>query len=97
VSPTSAGASLEPTGSTPSTFSLAFDFKDPANAADWLRRVHDHANDLIALAREGARRPTRRVLARAEIRRQTREAGRNVLALLAEAEAGLTRRADAAA
>jgi cell division septum initiation protein DivIVA len=68
-----------------------------ASAADWLRRVRNNADDLISLAREGARRPTRRVLARAEIRRQTREAGRSVLALLAEAEAGLARRADAEA
>jgi hypothetical protein len=85
-----------PPGSTPSSFSLAFDVKDAAHAAAWLLHVRVGADDLIALAREGARRPKHRVLARAEIRRQTREAGLRVLGLLAEAEADVSRKAGAA-
>jgi hypothetical protein len=95
--PASAAASPEPPGSTPSSFSHAFDFNDVAHATAWLRHVRNDADDLIALAREGARRPGHRVLARAEIRRQTREASRSVHGLLAEAEAGLSRRGNAAA
>jgi hypothetical protein len=71
---------------------LSVDFTDPAGTAMWLRLVHNSAADLIALAREGARRRRHRVLARAEIRRQTQEAARSINGLLAEAEAGLARR-----
>jgi hypothetical protein len=87
--PAPAAASLEPAGSTPSSFSLAFDVKDAARAVAWLHLVRNDTDDLIALAREGARRPRHRVLARAEIRRQTREAALRVHGLLAEAEAAL--------
>jgi hypothetical protein len=40
------------------------------------------ALDLLAAAREGARRPRKRVLSRAEIRRQARDAFAQVTALL---------------
>jgi hypothetical protein len=63
-----------------------------AGTATWLRLVRDSADDLIALAREGARRRKHRVLARAEIRRQTQEAAHSVHVLLADAEACLARR-----
>src|SRR5262249_40427032 len=95
--PAPAAASPEPPGSPPSSFSQTFDFKDASHAATWLHLIRNDTDDLIALAREGARRPKHRVLARAEIRRQTRDAALRVHGLLAEAEAGLARRGDAAA
>src|SRR5690242_5311735 len=54
----------EPQGSPPSlSFPAVFNFKDQVDAAAWLRRVRDNADDVIALAREGARRLPHRVLA----------------------------------
>ena len=90
--PAPAAAPLEPPGSPPSPFSSTFNFKDDADAAEWLRLVRGNADDLVALAREGVRRGKHRVLARAEVRRQTREAKRCMHGLLAEAEAGLSGR-----
>ena len=88
--PSCAGASLEPAGSTPSSFlPSAFDWKDAAHVRTWLGAVREAADDLAALAREGGRRLQHRVLSRAELRRQTREAERSMRGLLAEAEAGL--------
>ncbi len=87
--PTRAAAPPEPPGSPPSTFSSTFNFADTADAAEWLRLVRGNADDLIALAREGSRRLKHRVLSRAEIGRQTRDAERCMHGLLAEAEAGL--------
>jgi hypothetical protein len=48
--------------------------------------------DLAALAHEGALRGQHRMLTRAEIRRQRRDAERSLLALLEAAEAGLAGR-----
>ena len=79
----------------PSLFTLAFDVKDAAHALAWLELVRNDATDLIALAREGARRPKHRVLSRGEIRKQTKEAGRKLLGLLSEAEAALSSRGGA--
>ncbi len=74
-----ARAPKEPPGTTPSPF-----FEPVA----WLAAVRDAAEDLIALAHEGARRLEHRVLSRAELRRQTRAAARSMRGLLAHAEAG---------
>ena len=74
---------MEPPGTTPSPFF------QPDHALAWLAAVRDAAEDLIALAHEGGRRLRRRVLSRAELRRQTRATARSVRALLAHAEAGL--------
>ena len=91
--PAPVAAPPEPPGSTPSPFSpTAFDFKDAADAAEWLRLVRGNADDLIALAREGARRFKHRVLSRAEIRRQTEEAEHAMHNLLDVAEIGLASR-----
>jgi len=55
---------------------------DPAAIQRWLDASREAALDLLAAAREGARRPRKRVLARAEIRRQARDAFTQVTALL---------------
>ncbi len=51
----------------------------------WLVAVRASLLNLVAAAREGARRPHKRVLSRAEIRRQAREAFDGTSALLDEA------------
>jgi hypothetical protein len=55
---------------------------DPAAVQRWLDTGRAAALDLLAAAREGARRPRKRVLSRAEIRRQARDAFAQVTALL---------------
>ena len=55
----------------------------------WLVAARASLLDLLAAAREGARRPRKRVLSRAEIRRQAREAFAGASALLDEAAAAL--------
>jgi hypothetical protein len=91
--PSCAAASLEPTGSAPSSLSPSpFTWTDAAHARTWLGAVRETADDLAALAHEGGRRLKHRVLARAELRRQTREAERSLHGLLAEAEAALAPR-----
>jgi hypothetical protein len=87
--PTRAAAPPEPPGSTPSSSFSVFHFKDAGDAREWLRLVRGNAGDLAALAREGGRRLKHRVLSRAALRRQAREAERCMHGLLAEAEAGL--------
>jgi hypothetical protein len=100
--PACAAASLEPTGSPPSSSSSpsspspsltsapsAFLWPDALHTRAWLTTVRESANDLAALAREGSRRASHRVLARAELRRQTRVAARSLRTLLAQAEATL--------
>jgi hypothetical protein len=88
--PSCAAASLEPQGSAPSSsFPSAFNWQDLDHARAWLGAVREAAEDLAALAREGGRRLRRRVLSRAELRRQTREAEGSMRGLLAQAEAGL--------
>jgi hypothetical protein len=46
----------------------------PPEPDRWLEAARASALDLVAAAREGARRPGKRVLSRAEIRRQARDA-----------------------
>jgi hypothetical protein len=60
-------------------------FSGPDGPDRWREAARDALLDLLAAAREGARRPRRRVLARAEIRRQAHEAFVGVSALLDEA------------
>ena len=55
---------------------------DPAAVQRWLDAGRAAALDLLAAAREGARRPRKRVLSRSEIRRQARDAFAQVTALL---------------
>jgi hypothetical protein len=55
----------------------------------WLAAARASLLDLVAAAREGARRPRERVLSRAEIRRQARDAFTSVSALLDEAATAL--------
>ena len=55
---------------------------DPASIQRWLDASRAAALDLLAAAREGARRPRKRVLSRAEIRRQARDAFAQVTSLL---------------
>src|SRR5262249_40436560 len=71
-----------PPGSPPSRRAIRpVDWPDPAEARAWLDVAYANATDLAALAREGSRRLKRRVLSRAELRRQTRELERTLLAL----------------
>lgn len=55
---------------------------DAADVDRWLEATREGLLDLLAAAREGARRPRKRVLSRGEIRRQSRDAFANVTALL---------------
>ena len=92
--PARAGASLEPSGSPPSSWDLVrLDFGNDASIAEWLRLVRGVMEDLIVLACEGSRRMKHRVLSRAAIGRQAREAERCVRQLLGEADESLVRRA----
>ena len=70
--------SAEADPSAPPPPSLA----DPEAVQRWLDAARAAALDLVAAAREGARRPRKRVLARAEIRRQARDAFAQVTSLL---------------
>ena len=74
----------EPPGSPPS---LLFSARGAPDV--WLSAARSSLLDLLAAAREGARRPHRRVLARAEIRRQARDAFAGASALLDEAAEAL--------
>jgi hypothetical protein len=47
---------------------------DPASIQRWLEAARTAVLDLVAVAREGARRPRKRVLSRGEMRRQARDA-----------------------
>jgi hypothetical protein len=64
---------------------------DPAAVQRWLDASRAAALDLLAAAREGARRPRKRVLSRAEIRRQARDAFAQVTSLLDHAADALRR------
>jgi len=55
----------------------------------WLVTARSSLLDILGAAREGARRPHKRVLSRAEIRRQSREAFTAASALLDEAAQAL--------
>src|SRR4051812_23158693 len=68
-------ASLEPSGSPPSPRSTRpVDLANPADARAWLDDARAIFEDLAALAREGSRRLKHRVLSRAELRSQVRDA-----------------------
>ena len=56
--------------------------RDPAAVQGWLEASRTALLDLLAVAREGARRPRKRVLSRSEMRRQARDAFAQVTALL---------------
>jgi hypothetical protein len=60
-------------------------FSAPDGPDTWQEAARSTLLDLLAAAREGARRPGKRVLARAEIRRQAHAAFAGVSALLDEA------------
>jgi hypothetical protein len=62
---------------------------DPADVRAWLDQGLASVADLAAVAREGSRRLKRRVLSRAELRRQARAAERSLRVLFAAAAAGL--------
>jgi hypothetical protein len=64
-------------------------FRSPDGIDAWLAAARAAVLDLLAAAREGARRPRKRVLSRAEIRRQAREAFAGASALLDEAAEAL--------
>jgi hypothetical protein len=64
---------------------------DPAAVDRWLEATRAAALDLLAAAREGARRPHKRVLSRAELRRQARDAFAQVTSLLDHAAEALRR------
>jgi hypothetical protein len=64
---------------------------DPAAVQRWLDTGRAAVLDLLAAAREGARRPRKRVLSRAEIRRQARDAFAQVTSLLDLAAEALRR------
>jgi hypothetical protein len=64
---------------------------DPAGVHRWLETSRAALLDLLAAAREGARRPRKRVLSRAEIRRQARDAFAQATSLLDLAAEALTR------
>jgi hypothetical protein len=64
---------------------LCLVFSAPDGPDIWHGAARDSLLDLLASAREGARRPGKRVLARAEIRRQAHAAFAGVSALLDEA------------
>jgi hypothetical protein len=73
----------------PAATATALIFADPAGPETWLVAARGSLLDLLAAAREGARSPRKRVLSRAEIRRQAREAFAGASALLDEAAEAL--------
>jgi hypothetical protein len=68
-------------------------FDSPYGPDVWLAAARAAVLDLLAAAREGARRPRNRTLSRAEIRRQAREAFEGATTLLDEAAAALSKAA----
>jgi hypothetical protein len=65
-------------------------WSDPVDVNAWLGAVRASFDDLAALSWEGSVRAKHRVLSRAELRRQTREAERSLVSLFEAADAGLT-------
>ena len=59
-----------------------FQWSEPAAVPRWLDASRTALLDLLAVAREGARRPRKRVLSRAEMRPQARDAFAQATALL---------------
>jgi len=85
-----AHTSQELLGSPPSPRSRRpLHWADPIQSRAWLDRVRASAADLAAAAREGSHRLKHRVLSRAELRRQGRNAERALLSLFDAAAAGL--------
>jgi hypothetical protein len=74
-----------PSEPLPSTADPGLIFAEPDGPEAWLIATRACLLDLLAAAREGARRPRKRVLSRAEIRRQAREAYAAGSSLLDEA------------
>ncbi len=74
----------EPPGSTPSPL-----FPNPEAVHTWHTAARDALLDLAAAAREALRRPKKRVLSRAELRRQAREAFAQATSLVDVAAAAL--------
>ena len=72
----------EPSAPAEPPGSLLADLTDPAGVPRWLEASRAALLDLLAAAREGARRPRKRVLSRAEIRRQARDAFAHATSLL---------------
>jgi hypothetical protein len=64
-------------------------WSSPEGPDRWLAAARAALLDLVAAAREGARRPRDRVLSRAEIRCQAHDAFRSAYALLDEAAVAL--------
>jgi len=80
----------EPEGFPPSPRSIPpVHWANPSEARAWLDAARATFKDLVALAREGSRRIKHRVLSRAELRRQARDAERALLALFDAADAAL--------
>jgi hypothetical protein len=79
VAPAASTSAVEP----------SFLFTMPDGPDVWQIAARTSLLDLLATAREGARRPRRRVLSRAEIRRQAREAFAGASALIDEAAQAL--------
>jgi hypothetical protein len=80
----------EPQGSPPSPRSFRpVHWDDPADVRAWLNIARVIFDELAALTREGSRRLKRRVMSRAELRRQSRDVERSLLALFDAADAGL--------
>ena len=71
---------------------LPLDARDPAAIDRWLDAARTAVLDLLAVAREGARRPRKRVLSRGEMRRQARDAFAKTTSLLDLAAAALRHR-----
>jgi hypothetical protein len=75
-----------PTGATPSHFYL----RTPDGLRIWRIATRDALLDLDAAAREALRRPERRVLSRAEIRRMRKDALASATSLIDMADGALT-------
>jgi len=67
------------------------DLKNPEHMRRWLQAMSEVVSDLVCIAREGTRRLKHRVLSRAEMRRQMKEAEGSANGLLARAEEALLR------
>jgi hypothetical protein len=81
-----APSAAEPAARDPAAPALSppppFDPRDPASVDRWLEAARAALLDLVAVAREGARRPRKRVLSRGEMRRQARDAFAKATALV---------------
>ena len=62
---------------------------DPEDVRRWLHAIRESIADLVAVAREGARRPKKRVLSRGEMKRQARASEESLIALVEMAQSSL--------